>query len=242
MKAAPASNRQLHAHDGFWLSLAIVFHALLLAIPLTRPPVSEPAARSVQLTLGAPDSIAHQSAPAPEGIEPETPIHPVEPDLRHLAQQAEVPDPEESEEEIPLESDVLPSTALLLDSASQFDWPDWQADDHLQLGKQSPGPIPTNRLGGFGQEDNLFYGMAIPRKTVVVDRWLAADGSHEVVINIPNGETLCGRALPWNPMQPLVEHVMRFRPCGGGGKRTFTMPQRVSGTANTIGMANSTIN
>lgn len=34
-----------------------------------------------------------------------------------------------------------------------------------------------------------------------------------------------GHALPWNPMQPLMEHVMMCRPCGGGGERGFDMPR-----------------
>ncbi len=65
-----------------------------------------------------------------------------------------------------------------------------------------------------------------PGKTEIVDRWLAADGSQNVVINTP-GHTLCGRLLAWDPMQPLIEHVVQYRPCGGGGKRVLEMTQRI---------------
>jgi len=75
-------------------------------------------------------------------------------------------------------------------------------------------------------EGNTFDGMMAPVETELVDRWQAADGSANVVINTPNGDTLCGRAEAWNPMQPLLEHLMMFRSCGGGGKRTFSMAAR----------------
>ena len=66
--------------------------------------------------------------------------------------------------------------------------------------------------------------MTLPADTGAVDRWLAADGSHNVVITAPDGETYCGRAEAWNPMNPLVEPIMTYRSCGAG-KRTFDMPQ-----------------
>jgi hypothetical protein len=46
------------------------------------------------------------------------------------------------------------------------------------------------------------------------------------MVRMPNGELLCGRAEAWNPMSPLVEPVMMYRPCGNG-RRTFEMPERV---------------
>ena len=75
-------------------------------------------------------------------------------------------------------------------------------------------------------ERNTFDGMMAPVETELVDRWQASDGSSNVVINTPNGDTFCGRAEAWNPMQPLVEHLTMFRSCGGGGKRTFSMAAR----------------
>ena len=68
--------------------------------------------------------------------------------------------------------------------------------------------------------------MMAPAETQVIDRWLAAVGSHNVVVETSSGNTYCGRATAWNPMNPLFEPVMQYRPCGGGGKRTFTMPDR----------------
>jgi hypothetical protein len=89
------------------------------------------------------------------------------------------------------------------------------------------GNIPArDQLPAWSPSGNLFDGMVAPPETEIVDRWLAADGSQNVVVNLPSGETLCGRAEAWNPMQALVEHVMMFRSCGGGGKRTFEMASR----------------
>ncbi len=106
-----------------------------------------------------------------------------------------------------------------------------EAESSRQLGaaKQYKAPANWSRSAGapyLAEFDNRFNGMAAPEKVEIVDRWLAEDGSHNVVINTPNGETFCGRAEAYNPMQPLVEPIMMFRPCAGGGKRSFSMPDR----------------
>jgi len=242
MVSAALTNRRLRIHDGPWLYLAIVLHALVLAIPLVQKPLEKPVAQTVQISLLARQSPEKPFVEMPEKTGLETPVRQPEAEHRTIAQQAEMVEPEELIEKAPASPDTILSTARLLDSASQFDWPGLQAEKPLQLGIHTPRPMPENWRIGISVVDNLFNGMVAPRQTEIVDRWLTADGSHNVVINTPTGDTLCGRALPWNPMQPLVEHVMQFRRCGGGGKRSFTMPQRVSRTADTIGMANSTTN
>jgi hypothetical protein len=100
-----------------------------------------------------------------------------------------------------------------------------------QLGDQPDYKMPGNWKSGSGapylaEFENTFNGMTAPADVEIVDRWQAADGSHRVVLNLPNGDIVCGRAEANDPMQPLVEHIMLFGPCGGGGKRTFTMPHR----------------
>ncbi len=76
-------------------------------------------------------------------------------------------------------------------------------DDSRRLGVFVPQALPENWRSGIISRDNLFNGMVLPNKTEIVDRWLAADGSHNVVINTPSGQTFCGRALAWDPMQPV---------------------------------------
>jgi hypothetical protein len=129
-------------------------------------------------------------------------------------------------ESSPREPLAATTTALLLDSASRFKWPAVEQDESRQLGKIVPQPVPENWRPPIVVEDNLFNGMILPTRTETVDRWLAADGSHNVVLNTPSGKTLCGRGRPWDPMNPELEPVMTFWECGGGGKRDFKMPER----------------
>lgn len=123
------------------------------------------------------------------------------------------------------------SAARLVDQVSRMSFTELQSPVPRHLGSSEYRKQPPSwRTGANGRElmpgGNTFDGMMAPAETELVDRWQAADGSNNVVINTPNGETLCGRAEAWNPMQPLVEHVMMFRSCGGGGKRTFSMAAR----------------
>ncbi|MFB3078583.1 MAG: hypothetical protein ACE1Y4_11335, partial [Lysobacterales bacterium] len=131
--------------------------------------------------------------------------------------------PEHWADQKPPIKQVILTTARLLDSASEMAWPVPAVDDSRRLGVFVVQPLLEKLRSSISIEDNMFNGMVLPSKTEIVDRWLAADGSHNVVINTPTGHTLCGRVLAWNPLQPLVEHVMQFYPCGGGGKRTFEM-------------------
>jgi hypothetical protein len=120
----------------------------------------------------------------------------------------------------------LPSAEELLEAARQPKWT-LPAKPARRLGEFVPPAPPPNWQPSITARENRFGDAYAPPETEIVDRWLAADGSHNVVIRTPNGMTLCGRALPWNPMEPLVEHVMMFRSCGGGGERSFSMPERL---------------
>jgi hypothetical protein len=51
MFATASKNRRLKIRDGFWLCLAIGFHALLLLIPLVPESVKKPADATVIVTL-----------------------------------------------------------------------------------------------------------------------------------------------------------------------------------------------
>lgn len=95
-----------------------------------------------------------------------------------------------------------------------------------RLGDFDPPDPPRNWLPSKAFEDERLGGAALPERIEIVDRWLAADGSHNVLLRIPGGEILCGRAQPWDPLRPLFEPVMMYRQCGRGGMRTFDMPER----------------
>jgi hypothetical protein len=121
------------------------------------------------------------------------------------------------------------SLARLVESVHDGQLDNPKTVSQRQLGVQHQHEKPSYWRGGIPgalPSENLFDGMVAPAQTEIVDRWIEADGSHNVVVNLPNGETFCGRAAAWDPMRPLVEHVMMFRSCGGGGKRTFTMAPR----------------
>jgi hypothetical protein len=161
--------------------------------------------------------------PIPEDVHP--PEHPVLAE-KPATREGPAVDKEEpsaiSEPEVPLNT----STARLIESLNHINRVIPDHGKNRELGVHAPGQIPENWRPGIRLEENRFDGMVVPRRVEIVDRWLAADGSHNVVMNTPGGETLCGRAQAWNPMSPLLEPIMMFRRCGGGGKRGFKMPDR----------------
>jgi hypothetical protein len=99
------------------------------------------------------------------------------------------------------------------------------------LGEPDAFERPWNWRRGAGAEalapfDNTFNGKTAPTKVVIVDRWLAADGSHSVIIETPDGLRMCGRARPWDPLEPLIEPMMMWTVCGGDGARPFKFKPR----------------
>jgi hypothetical protein len=209
------------------LLLAVLLHALLLLLPAQRAkqPVDALRQLSVSLQKTVPQPLSppviqeSESAPLPETA----------PQPRPAADPAR-------EEAVPPEATASPpgsperpaelSTARLLELAGRREWTIDSPGENRRLGVFQPQPLPRNWQPGIPREANLFDDMALPEQVEVVDRWLAADGSHNVVVNTPSGETYCGRAAAWSPSNPLFEPVMMWRPCGGGGKRTFRMPER----------------
>lgn len=226
---------RLSWRDSLWLVVAIAVHAALLLTPLRTPaPVAKPET-IVSVSLLAPPPIHKEPAikepepvhdPEPAPPPREKPLQEMEP---VLAEQPVTSEPE-YEDEIPEQTlpDVPESftTARLITSASELKWTLPEESQTRQLGVFKPRPEPANWQPAIELEENRFSEMYAPAETEILDRWLAADGSHNVVVNTPTGDTLCGRAKAWNPMSPLVEHIMMWRPCGGGGKRAFKMPER----------------
>lgn len=209
------------------LALTLLLHALLLLIPV-RKAAQQPLASSLVVRLTP--APVQQPAALPD------PVPRRENQAEQLPEQAPFPEPD------PIVLPVTPeplaaaeeddktdlSAATLIRSVQDLEMTRRDAPSSRKLGIHQHQDPPANWKPGSGAEAlhteaNRFSESYAPAKLEIVDRWLAADGSHNVVVNLPNGETLCGRAEAWNPMQPLVEHVMMFRTCGGGGKRTFDM-------------------
>lgn len=200
---------------GLFLGLAVLVHAAALLLPMTYPRGETPVDRSLIVSLLHPLQLP----------QPRTVPAPVPDPVRVTAKKRPPPNRAEPAEEA-REEPALPGLPELLESARRPGW-SLPAEPQRRLGEFVPPAPPRNWQPSITPEENLFSDAWLPSETEIVDRWLAADGSHNVVIRTPNGMTLCGRALPWNPMEPLVEHVMMFRSCGGGGERSFRMPERL---------------
>jgi hypothetical protein len=242
-----SANKRWRTRDSLWpwLCLAIALHFLLLLVPARQEAPATASNIPMNLRLIAPPDVEKPFVEEnifPKKEEPaignvsEAPALPEEPALASQ-EQAESPAKQES-----TRGDVVPSTARLLDSASEIKWPLAAVNDSRRLGIFVPHPRPENWRSGIRIEDNLFNGMVLPSKTEIVDRWLSVDGTQNVVIHTPGGHTLCGRVQAWDPMQALDERLMHFRPCAGGGKRTFEMNKRPAYDRLITPMANSTIN
>ena len=231
-----------------WLGLAVSLHGVLLLIPLRewQAPAGMQTAITVQLVSqelrtdkpATPDAQAPEPArrvtaeparrvtaqPAMEVQQADAwppALHAVQPDSVVL-KPSETPD-----------KPVTMSTARLIDLASRMSSRTGQSPFGSQPGSPPPGRQDNSwrrglNLGVGSPGNNRFDGMVAPAETELVDRWHAADGSNNVVIKTPGGDTLCGRAEAWDPMRPLMEPLMMFRSCGGGGKRSFTMDKRKS--------------
>lgn len=215
-----------HARFTGWLLFAALVHSSLLLAPLHRD--LQPAEALHRLT------VLLQRSARPQQTDPE-------PALRGqsvppaMAQSQDVESPAElkpqpatppASPETPAGLPPALSAAHLIDLASRQEWNLNSPSDTRDLGAYRPQPQPENWRRGIQREANRFDGMIVPDEVEVVDRWLAADGSHNVVVNAPSGDTYCGRAEAWSPINPLFEPIMMWRPCGGGGKRSFEMPER----------------
>jgi hypothetical protein len=245
------TDRGLTSRDGLWLAVAVMVHAGLFLVPISPEPPNGPLAeRSLLIELKL-QPLVEQPVVQPEP-QPDPPPDPTVPE-RPQQQTEPPPDPvieivaddkntTLDKAGLPAETTPTLSTAILLQSAADQNWSMATEDATRKLGVFVPRGIPENWQPGMTLEDNLFNGMTVPRKIEVVDRWISPDGAQNVVINTPSGDTFCGRGLAWDPMQPLVENVIQYRPCGGGGKPTFEMPDRYRKNADNTGIANSTTN
>lgn len=235
MQSTDNRNRGFRPRDGLWLAIALLLHLALLGLPMKernpRPGDSQVVAIDLQLVASKP-SMADPDPVVPEEEPPEPEVHepipddPVEPApiINDSVAVTELPDSPHPDEIQP-ETGTL-TTASFLHSASEMDWSVEDAAPQRSLGVPVPGSTPELWSPIFAVESNRFDGMTVPGKVEVVDRWLSSDGTRHVVLNTPGGQTLCGSGKAWDPMRPLVEHVMSYKTCGGGGDRTFEMPEQ----------------
>ena len=219
--------------DACWLAIAVVAHLALLLVPLKQPvpDTHDQPLISISLKAFVEDSNSEpvkKPQEAPEDlVEPEAvPVDDAEPDIATVDKMAQFTPIEASPDET--DEEVLPSAAQLIESISSVHSEQSEPATTRLLGSSFSVSTPRNWRVGSGTGaaryiDNWFEGMAVPRSTEIVDRWQSNDGSQNTVVNLPNGTTICGRQAASDPLRPMVVNLMMFRPCGGGGKRTFSL-------------------
>jgi hypothetical protein len=232
--ARPQPVPAYQARFAWWLAVAVFLHALLLLIPIGQGPLPRPALTTLTVALSRTLQTPPPATPAESSRREAAPAE------RRLARpggpNADLP-PAAASRAAPLvpalDAGVAPdaapapvTTARLLDFAHRREWNLREPSVAPGLEVFRPQPPRPNWRSGTPADGTPADGTAPPAKSGIVDQWLAADGSHNVMIRTSTGQVLCGRAEAWNPMSPLVEPVMTYRACGDG-RRTFEMPERV---------------
>jgi hypothetical protein len=182
-----------------FLAAALVLHALILMLPAQRG--SQPGEvlhrLSVSLRAVAPASpeadtdtaqFEPKPTPAARSESPQRPVRPSTP--------AATVSPPRPMEEVPVPG---LSAARLLDLVHRKRWTVPDADDPRRLG------APAREAPRRGSEANNppAENFEIAVGVEIIDRWLAADGSRNVLMRTPSGHVLCGRTEAWDPMRPL---------------------------------------
>lgn len=212
-----------------WLALAVLIHGGLLLVPARDGTRHANPLTPLRIAL---------STPVPATPEPTTatdllPAAVVAPEPAPLAAEPVVPAPSDTGD-LPASDPSRGADAPPLSAARLFDLDsrrEWRLDEparQRRLGVPTPRALPDNWRSSIPYRTEPPGGRAVPERVEILDRWLAADGSHNVMVETPTGERLCGRGEAWNPMQPLVEPVMMFRSCGAAPP-TFVWPARHGG-------------
>lgn len=225
-----------------FLAMALLIHSALLLLPIkawqTHQNASKRPTELLRVRLQpAPKTSSNAVEPEPVAQAPED-----EQTLRRLDQEkpaadytlAEIPPPSYSQapDNRPASDTSLSqtlSTQQLRHWVERADSLAQPQQDTRTLGtaRSYQPPANWNRHAGaplFASFDDRSHEATLPAGVAIVDRWQADDGSHQVLVHLPTGESLCGRAAAYDPMQPLVEPIMMFRSCGR--IPSFTMPER----------------
>jgi hypothetical protein len=214
----PWRARPVHLSRTVFLLFAVMLHAALLLIPLHQ--AESPLARqTLEVDLWV-QQLVEDAARIPEP-EPEHPPEPKPPEpppdeLKDQPREAAV-------ESAPAAADARTGPAItaafLIDAVSRMKWEEPKAHQRT-LGVAVHRELPSNVAGRvMPLTPNWFDDSIVPSSVKIVDRWQESDGTMMVVLRTPTGHTLCGRGAAWDAMNPLVEHVMMFNTCGGGGPR-----------------------
>ena len=198
---------------------------MLLLLPARRVLESEAVFNHLSVSLRQIGKPAPETHTEPISPEPPPPVNP-EPSPAALpspAPAASAP-PVPAPRETVAEPEPTVSAARLLDYVYQMRASPAADDASRALGEPAP-MAPGRPLTALGRSNALAGDPAPAASIEILDRWLAADGSRNVLIRTPSGDLLCGRAEAWDPLNPLVEPVIMYRDCGSAGP-TFEWPDR----------------
>ena len=254
MSYAIAQKPAMRPADLRWLLIAVALHALLLTVPLKKlapGAVGSPAQIVVRLISGMAETASEDSVndddaeeitqpqatdiPAPATSVESKSISPTEPRVETKQEAPSLPLIEITPlvPEPNAEPPVTTARLIGLRDTIGEKVPLKENDDTSprRLGTPERYAEPSNWQRYLGAEalaplDNTFNDKTVPAKVEIVDRWLAADGSHNVIVETPTGHKLCGRATAWDPMRPLIEPIMHWKICGGDGARPFDFKPR----------------
>ncbi|MEM1412562.1 MAG: hypothetical protein AAGH19_09405 [Pseudomonadota bacterium] len=221
-----------------WILLAVLVHGVLIFTwkqPLHDPlPPRLDRSVSVQLEPTAnPTVIEESSEPMPPSMPapPKVTPAPAAPTARDSSPPpaASAPEPQQTAPAATITLDPLPEppeaplpesldTQRLLETIAAMDWSDPETPRHLARSTDSD-TLEGLRRPLLPGADNRFGEAYAPASNEVVDNWLGADGTQQVVIRAPDGNTYCGRQGPVDDMRPWLQMPMLFHRCAGGGKR-----------------------
>lgn len=229
--AADPCNRRANQRIAASLLLAAILHMPLLWLPAPQNALAPQVPQHLIVTL------QHSEAPG-EVFAAEEPKPPPTPAATPVRQRGPVTTETNMSDVRPkhmpgssFEKPTPPSAARLLDLAGQRGWDHAKPSAPLRLGEPASQSIHENGWPRIQRKSGRFDEVSVREKVGIVDRWLAADGSHNVVMTTLTGETYCGRSEAWSPLNPLFEPITMWRPCGGDGNRTFDWPRRYRKTA-----------
>lgn len=226
--------------DGRWLLIAVALHALILLVPsqeLPRNALLNSAELVVRLISNPPESESVDEEP----VRVETRTWPrilrkveIPAYLNPLEKKKSNADARDEEEALPGDTPNVSAAYLMGMRDTLTDKVPLESEDRnetYRLGSPRSTEFPSNWQPHAGAEalaplDNDFNGMTVPEEVEIVDRWVATDGSQNVIVETPAGLRLCGRARAWDPMRPMIEPLMQFSVCGGDGARPFMFKRR----------------
>lgn len=219
---------------GGWVLLALAIHLALLTLlePERVAPMQPVTERTVNVVLEPPSRQISEPLPAtPAPLLPEpVPAQEIEPGPATASPVPAAPTTEQTAPTARIERPPTPEAApptlsveRLLDAVAAMDWS--IADASEESSPKLSRPTDSELLDHLRRPvlpgvSNRFDGMTSPSEVEIMDRWMGADGTHEVVVRSPDGNVYCGRQGPVDDLRPWLQMPMMFRPCGGGGKRS----------------------